>query len=104
LVNRREETVLAQARQESKAPELVLDRILHFSKTQFDSGLTQLVIQLRYRISSGDINARDRLGCYHQPSHRRRGPVDSPNHAVVKQLSICKKQWSIPTKKHKARN
>jgi len=40
----RKEGLLAKAREESEAPQLVLDRILHLCKAQFDAGGVQGVI------------------------------------------------------------
>ena len=68
----REEGLFAEAREESEALQLVLDRILHLGETQLDAGGVQGVVELADGIGCRDVDAGDRLSRDHQPADRRR--------------------------------
>jgi len=57
----REEGLVAEAREEPEALQLVFDRILYLGETQLDAGGAQGVIELADGIGCGDVDARDRF-------------------------------------------
>src|ERR1700751_3880189 len=84
----REEGLLAQARKESEALQLVLDRILHLGETQLDSGGAQGVVEFGKRVACGDVDARDRLRRDHEPTDRCGRARNSIQNSFMKQLGI----------------
>src|SRR6185437_1303736 len=72
-----EEGLLAEAGEETKALQLVLDWIFHLSKTQIDTGGVQGFVEFAECIGGRDINAGDRLCRDHKSSDRRGGVRNS---------------------------
>jgi hypothetical protein len=64
--------LFAEADEEFKALELVLDRVLHLCKAQFDVRLVQVVVEFGYGIGCGNIAApRGDLRASMAPCFRR---------------------------------
>src|SRR5262245_34245598 len=88
FADRREEVLLAELHEELKALQLVFDRILHLGEAQLDACRVQGVVELADDIGSGHVDAGDRLGRNHQPTHWCRGARYRVQDAIVEQLGI----------------
>src|SRR5258707_544949 len=61
----------AEAREEFKTFQLVLDRILHLREAQLDALGAQTVVEFRDDVRGGDVDACHRLSRDHDPAHGR---------------------------------
>src|SRR5262245_27426788 len=68
LTDRREECVLAEPTEQAKSLELVFNRVFHLGEAQFDVDRLQGLIEVADCVGGGNIDARDRLGRYDDPT------------------------------------
>jgi Sigma-54 interaction domain len=68
FLDRCKEGLLAEAREESEALQLVLHRVLHLGKAHLDTRGVKRLVELANDVARGDVDAGDGLGRYDEPA------------------------------------
>src|SRR5215471_17495016 len=89
---------LAKSGEESKALELVLDRVFKLGKAQLDSGLVQSVVQFGEGVSRSDVDARNWFCRNDQPAYRSRRLLRCVQDTLFEQPGVGEEQGRVPAK------